>query len=433
MSGNWEEFGEKIRRTVQEAVDNQEYEKLNQVISDTIEQATNAVSSGIKKVKESSESSKKDKKVTYQKSDSNLYDTKEKKVSSQRADSKIHYTNVKNETDIVKQKQWVRIPSKKMAVLWSVFGYALGGIGLASGLLLGLAAWMLDGILGLGVVVLIKFLGFLSMILTGSGFCVGFLQTKKLSRIKRVNHYMKVIGKKEYCNISDLICQTGLAEKTIRKDLSYMIRKKWFFQGHLDRQETCLILTDHLYEQYRRLEQQRVLEEKEKVSKEKVVREKNAKESERSKEKLSPEIRKVIDQGDEYIRKIRACNDAIPGQEISEKIDRIEMLVDKIFDRVEKEPKYISDIKKLMDYYLPTTVKLLEAYAEMDAQPIGGENIQASKKEIEATLDTLNVAFEKLLDSLFQETAWDVSSDISVLNTILAQEGLKEDGLKKTN
>ena len=54
-----------------------------------------------------------------------------------------------------------------------------------------------------------------------------------------------------------------------------------------------------------------------------------------------------------------------------------------------------------------------------------------SKKEIEDTIDTLNIAFEKLLDSLFQDTAWDVSSDISVLHTMLAQEGLTEDGLKK--
>ena len=54
-----------------------------------------------------------------------------------------------------------------------------------------------------------------------------------------------------------------------------------------------------------------------------------------------------------------------------------------------------------------------------------------SRREIEATLDTLNTAFEKLLDDLFQDTMWDVSSDISVLNTMLAQEGLKEDGMKK--
>ena len=87
----------------------------------------------------------------------------------------------------------------------------------------------------------------------------------------------------------------------------------------------------------------------------------------------------------------------------------------------------VADIRRLMEYYLPTTVKLLEAYEELDAQPIQGENITSSKTEIEKTLDTLNIAFEKLLDDLFQDTAWDVSSDISVLHTMLAQEGLTED------
>ncbi len=98
--------------------------------------------------------------------------------------------------------------------------------------------------------------------------------------------------------------------------------------------------------------------------------------------------------------------------------------MDRIFERVEQNPESAGDIRRLMDYYLPTTVKLLDAYQELDAQPVQGENILSSKKEIEGTLDTLNMAFEKLLDDLFQETAWDVSSDISVLRTILAQEGL---------
>ena len=107
------------------------------------------------------------------------------------------------------------------------------------------------------------------------------------------------------------------------------------------------------------------------------------------------------------------------------------MLVDKIFDRVEQNPASVGDIRKLMEYYLPTTIKLLQAYQDLDAQPVQGENIISSKKEIEKTLDTLNRAFEKLLDDLFQETAWDVSTDISVLHTMLAQEGLTENGLKK--
>ena len=81
-----------------------------------------------------------------------------------------------------------------------------------------------------------------------------------------------------------------------------------------------------------------------------------------------------------------------------------------------------------MEYYLPMTVKLLKAYEELDRQPVQGDNIMKSKGEIEDTLDTLNIAFEKLLDNLFQDTAWDVSADISVLNTMLAQEGLTDEG-----
>ena len=121
--------------------------------------------------------------------------------------------------------------------------------------------------------------------------------------------------------------------------------------------------------------------------------------------RLSPEVQKVIEAGDEYVRKIREANDAIPGDEISAKIYRMETLVDRIFDRVEQKPDTVEDIRKLMEYYLPTTIKLLEAYEELDAQPVQGENIISSKQEIEKTMDTLNAAFEKLLDDLVQDTA----------------------------
>ena len=71
-------------------------------------------------------------------------------------------------------------------------------------------------------------------------------------------------------------------------------------------------------------------------------------------------------------------------------------------------------------------MKLLNAYEELDKQDMQGENIKTAKSEIENTLDTINVAFENLLDSFYKETAWDVSSDISVLKTMFAQEGLTE-------
>ena len=139
---------------------------------------------------------------------------------------------------------------------------------------------------------------------------------------------------------------------------------------------------------------------------------------------LSEEARKVIKEGNDYLEAIKGSNDAIPGVEISKKISRLEVVIQKIFQRVEQHPELISDLRKFMDYYLPTTMKLLKAYEELDAQPVQGENIATAKREIEETLDTISTAFENLLDSFFKDTAWDISTDISVLQTMLAQEGL---------
>ena len=233
----------------------------------------------------------------------------------------------------------------------------------------------------------------------------------------------------EICDVKELAQKTGRSAKAVAKDLRKMIKKGWFRQGHLDEQGTCLMVSDDAYRQYTGL-MDRMRREKE----EKEAAESRAKaaadKARRDYEKLSPEVQKIVDAGDEYVRKIREANDAIPGEAISAKISRMEMLVDRIFDRVEENPDSISDIRRLMEYYLPTTIKLLDAYEDLDAQPVQGENIISAKNEIEKTLDTLNTAFEKLLDDLFQDTAWDLSSDISVLNTMLAQEGLTEDGLK---
>jgi 5-bromo-4-chloroindolyl phosphate hydrolysis protein len=97
---------------------------------------------------------------------------------------------------------------------------------------------------------------------------------------------------------------------------------------------------------------------------------------------------------------------------------------------VEEHPEQLSEIEKFMEYYLPTTLKLVTAYKEFDLQPVQGENIRSAKIEIEATLNTINHAFEILLDSLFEDVAMDITTDISVLETILAQEGLTPNKFK---
>ena len=109
---------------------------------------------------------------------------------------------------------------------------------------------------------------------------------------------------------------------------------------------------------------------------------------------------------------------------MSEKLYRLEDVVRRIFGQVKEHPEQLPELRRFLDYYMPTTLKLVETYEELDGQPSEGENIRKAKAEIEKTLDTINQAFENLFDSLFAHTAVDISSDISVLKTLLKQEGL---------
>jgi len=244
-----------------------------------------------------------------------------------------------------------------------------------------------------------------------------------VNRIERFKKYRKALGDKTHCTLEKLSRAVGKSEKFVRKEIQKMIDQRLFLEGHLDYEETSLITSD---ETYKLFEQSRLqLEQRQQEQKRLQA------EAETRKASLAhpPQVQEVLDKGNAFIAQIRSCNDAIPGEEISAKISRMELIVQRIFQRAEAHPEIIPDLKKMMDYYLPMTVKLLNAYAEMDAQPVQGETIRASKREIEETLDTLNLAFEKLLDSVFEDTALDVSSDISVLQTLLAQEGLTEDAL----
>lgn len=417
VNNNWERFGDEIRKTVQDAVENQDYDRLNQMISETIYRAIDVVADNVKRAQHRRYGSYRE----YQPN----YEYKQVTKESPKRDANTTYEYGRQMPAPIMTNP----PSKAGTIAATAVGYAVGGLTFLGFLGNQVAGMLNDMFFGMGPMFYFGFFDAISIALMLGGFVVGIAGTRKLFKIGRFKKYIAAIGQKEYCNIPELAAKVGKSKKFVVKDVESMMNKGWFLQGHLDKQKTTLMVTDKMYNQYCQLEEQKAFEEKE--AKEREARQQKMQEEQTASRKdLSPEVQKMIEQGDAYVRKIRACNDAIPGEEISEKIYHMEMLVDKIFDRVEQEPKCVSDIQRLMNYYLPTTVKLLDAYAEMDAQPVGGENIQNAKREIEATLDTLNVAFEKLLDSLFQEKAWDVSSDISVLNTMLAQEGLKDDGLK---
>ena len=133
------------------------------------------------------------------------------------------------------------------------------------------------------------------------------------------------------------------------------------------------------------------------------------------------------DQYQKILDELRRVNDAIPDEEMSDKISRLEAVSAKIFEQAKSDPDKLPQMRKFMDYYLPTSLKLLNTYAELDRQGIEGDNITESKRRIELTMDTLVKAFENQLDRLFASDALDVSTDIDVMQNMLRADGLTDD------
>ena len=390
---DWEVMGRNIQEIIDQAVNSQDYRKLNHTITRTVNHAIDVGGETVRRAVDN---------------------------AARAADNASRAAQVRQKPKIIDQ------PQTLPALYGSTDGKTAVGI---------------VKIVGGSVLSCFGFLGFLSTVIlaavTGvsgvpavfglAAFCGGVCLivggVQGLERVSRFKKECKTLGTNTHCALEKLARSVGKNVKFVRKELVKMINDGYFLEGHLDKEETCLI-TSH--DTYRHYEQSRLALEARK--KEELEAEKQA---QRTAAATDPRVREVVERGNAFIAEIRRCNDAIPGQEISGKISRMELIVRRIFERAQAHPEIVPDLKKLMDYYLPMTVKLLNAYAEMDAQPVQGETIRASKREIEDTLDTLNLAFEKLLDSIFEDTAMDVSSDISVLNTLLAQEGLTDDELSK--
>ena len=418
MNNDWEHFGEEIKQTIQDAIDTKDYSRLNQMVSDTVNHAMDCVSAGIKNG------------GWYRdpKTGQPLYGNKKNTGSRSGAENQRYrpnqgpkmaeMRNYSQNCPVPVSPRYLKGTSVKIG---GTFLAATGAVfGLTSVIfliitLIGSVITAFDVVSGLIIgIFAVAFISFAVMTYVG----VDMVRT-----VGRFRQYVSVLREREFCDIKEIASATGRDARKVLKDVKKMITKGWFCQGHLDEKESCLMVSEQAWNQYTALME----DMKQRKAEEQAAQKKMQEEY----DSLSPEVQKIVQAGDEYVRRIKAANDAIPGEVISAKISRMELLVDRIFDRVEQNPDSVNDMRRMMDYYLPTTMKLLEAYEELDAQPVQGENIISSKKEIEDTIDTLNLAFEKLLDSLFQDTAWDVSSDISVLHTMLPQEGLTEDGLKK--
>ncbi|MBP3683898.1 MAG: 5-bromo-4-chloroindolyl phosphate hydrolysis family protein [Oscillospiraceae bacterium] len=370
-NSQWEELGRNVQDIVEQAVNSHDYQKLGQTIRQTVSRAVDLGSAR---------------------------KAEEKPQIIEQQDVSVLYSTTGGITT--------------RGVLKIVGGGLLCGVSLV--MLLASVTVLLFGGYSLTPALWTLTLSAGGIGLIGSG--IG-----NLNLVSRFKSYKKALGPKTYCTLEKLARAAGKNVKTVKKDLEKLISRGVLPEGHLNNEGT-MVITSH--ETYRYFEQSRLQLEERKRQEAALI--------EKKKESThSPQVRDVLDKGEEFLNQIRKCNDGIPGEEISRKIYQLENIVERIFERVDTNPEVIPDLKKMMDYYLPMTVKLLRAYEDMDVQPVQGETIRNSKREIEKTLDTLNLAFEKLLDELFEDTALDVSSDISVLNTLLAQEGLVEDDLTK--
>ena len=301
--------------------------------------------------------------------------------------------------------------------------------------------------------------GITSLVFTlGLAVLGGILIKKGNERKKLVRDYYeygRIAGTAEYLEIGKLARATGQSRETVLANLEKMISEEMLPAAWFDRQKTTLMLSERMYNEYLRLERERQEEEAEKAKQEMEKRAAGAgtygagaggaaggssagtagiDEDLRplpEDARLPADARKIVEEGLLYISRIRAFNREIEDEEISAQLAQLEITMKRILDQIRKDPSSAPNLRRLMVYYLPTTMKLLDAYGELDRQPFAGENIASTKKEIRDALGTINHAFENLLDSLFQDMAWDISSDISVMKTMMAQDGLTGDQMRR--
>lgn len=331
-------------------------------------------------------------------------------------------------------------------------GKVIGTVGMIPNLLLAIGCFTVAHSAGVG-------LFFLAI--TGMFYWLRDLSVKQLEVIDDAETILRIRKGRDVISVEEIASALGKSKKDTRKSLKQILRKG-ILNGpvYMDRGETTLILSREAYGLYsqtmesyrnrkREEEKQRTKESRrkepgkmaEETSKDradapelggeplteygKLQAQKKAQQDHRR--KLDAETQKILDEGQAFIVHIHQKNEEIPGEEISAKLDRLEQIVTGIFDQVEKSPESAPDLHRLMSYYLPTTQKLIDTYAALDAQHVEGENIESAKREIETSLDTINDAYEKLFDSFFQHTAWDVGTDVSVMKSMLRQDGLTED------
>lgn len=375
-SQEWKDIGKSISHSLKNAIDTLDFTELNNSIEKTVRATTNMINDKVQQ-------------YTNSPQDNNL----EEKYNL-KAITKIE-NGAKRKLTMCR---WARnvggFLTAIFLVLDVIFLISMGRY--ASAAILGTLLFMIPG-----------------LILLIGGIAGMGSADKILKYMKRFHLFTSVIGDREMASIASLSKIIPQTDTLTITDLKEMIADRFFLQGHINEKRQTFYVTNAAY-------QASLLP--------------NTPNSATEKEKedlpLPNEVQEVIREGEEAIAKIREYNDLIPDPYVTNKLSSLENNIRHILSYLEEHPENVEDTKNMTKYYLPSLDKLLETYVELNNYPNPGSNIQKSKKEIEDTLDTLDFAFARLYDDLFQMTSMEVASDISVLETLLAREGLTKDTLR---
>ena len=239
---------------------------------------------------------------------------------------------------------------------------------------------------------------------------------KEIRFSKRYDDYQNVLRYRSIGIVDDLAEMIEVDRKIVEKDLTKAIKNNLIPQGHFGRDNVIFMVSDAVFDKY----------SKRKAIYDRYFR-KLLEERNRMKEH-SKEIEELLEQGEEFIGKIRDSSDLIKDKEVTKKLDRMEKVVSAIFHEVDMNPAQANKLGVFMSYYLPTTEKLLEAYIDLDEKKVKGKSSQKTQKDIANALDSINNAFEGLLERFFQEQERDITSEIFAMEAIMKQEGLRTEG-----
>ena len=226
---------------------------------------------------------------------------------------------------------------------------------------------------------------------------LGLLGAGLLKRrtVHRYRGYLAMIGSHKAVSVSALSSATGSAPAKVRDDLEDMLDDGFFPKGFLDYGSDRLVVDGNGLE-------------------------------EAPAPQAEPQPAPKAEEEDAILAEIRAVNDAVANEKVSAQIDQIGTITAKILDYQRSHPDSAPQLHSFLSYYLPTTLKILRAYGQLESQEVSGENITAAMARIEGMMDKVVEGFEKQLDLLFQGDAMDITADVAVLERMLAKDGLSD-------